>query len=128
MSNEQTFLDLIATWEHGPRIFNERVRELFTHDCIWIQPGIPTTTGPDEAIALSDGMTAMGISGIRVTMLSSATSADGNTVFTERIDEIVGPEGTIIGSVPVVGVTQFRDGKIWRWTEYFDSAAFTLPS
>lgn len=127
MSNEQTFLDLIATWEHGPRIFNEKVKDLFTHDCQWVQPGIPTTTGPDEAIALSDGMSAMGIGGIRVLMLASASSPDGNTVFTERVDEIVGPEGEIIGSVPVVGVTRFRDGKICGWVEYFDSAAFTLP-
>jgi len=128
MSNEQTFLDLIATWEHGPRIFNQRVRELFTHDCLWIQPGIPTTTGPDEAIALADGMQTMGISGIRVIVLAVASSADGNTVFTERIDEIVGPEGTLIGSVPVAGVTQFRDGKICSWREYFDTAALELPS
>jgi len=128
MSNEQTFLDLIATWEHGSRIFNQRVPELFTHDCKWIQPGQPTTTGPKEAIALADGMEQVGISGIRVIVLAVGSSADGNTVFTERIDEIVGPEGTLIGSVPVAGVTEFRDGKICSWREYFDTAALVLPS
>lgn len=128
MSNEQTFLDLIATWELGSEVFNARVAELFTDDCVWIQPGLPTTTGPQEAIDLANGMEAMGIRGVRVILKSSASSADGNTVFTERIDGIIATDGSLMGSVPVVGVTDFRDGRICGWREYFDSAALALPS
>jgi limonene-1,2-epoxide hydrolase len=128
MSNEQTFLEFIATWEHGNQGFADRVRELFTDDCTWVQPGLPTTTGPQEAVDLANGFEAMGMTSIRVILLSSASSPDGDTVFTERIDEIVGADGAVMMSVPVVGVTRFRDGKICAWREYFDSAVLAPPS
>ena len=28
------------------------IRELFTDDTVWVQPGLPTATGADEAIAI----------------------------------------------------------------------------
>jgi len=128
MSNEQTILDLVATWEHGNEEFNARVWELFTDDCTWVQPGLPTTTGPQEAVDLANGMEAVGVKAIRVTIVSSATSADGDTVFTERIDDVIAADGSLMGSVPVVGVTEFRDGKICAWREYFDTATLAPPS
>jgi limonene-1,2-epoxide hydrolase len=128
MSNEQTFLAFCDTWEQGNAAFAVGVRELFTDDCTWVQPGLPTTTGPDEAVGLMDGVEAMGIVAIRVIVNSSASSADGNTVFTERIDELVTADGSLMGSVPVVGVTEFRDGKISAWREYFDTGALAAPS
>jgi limonene-1,2-epoxide hydrolase len=128
MSNEQTFLAFCNSWEQGNAAFAAGVRELFTDDCTWVQPGFPTTTGPDEALALMEGFEAMGMSAVRVIMRSSASSADGNVVFTERIDEILAADGTLMMSVPVVGVTEFRDGKVCAWREYFDSAAGAASS
>ena len=87
---------------------------------MWEQTGIPTTTGPDEAAQLMLGMEAMGFKAIEVDYRNVV--AAGDVVCTERVDHIVGLDGERKGSFPVVGVTEFRDGKISSWREYFDSA------
>ena len=48
-------------------------------------------------------------------------AAHGNVVLTERLDMIRTPEGVLHG-VPVMGAFEVRDGKINRWTDYWDSA------
>jgi limonene-1,2-epoxide hydrolase len=42
-------------------------------------------------------------------------------VLTERLDLIKGPDGKI-HAVPVMGTFVLRDGKICRWTDYWDTA------
>ena len=42
-------------------------------------------------------------------------------MFTERVDWMVRADGSRLGPWTVVGVTEFRDGKISVWREYFDS-------
>ncbi|MCQ0020918.1 limonene-1,2-epoxide hydrolase family protein [Actinomadura madurae] len=49
-------------------------------------------------------------------------AVDGDVVFTERVDIGRTREGEEILTVPVVGVFAVRDGKIVRWTDYFDPA------
>ena len=49
-------------------------------------------------------------------------AASGDVVCTERVDHILRATDPRAGSFPVVGVTEFRDGKISSWREYFDSA------
>src|SRR5204863_8714414 len=52
-SNEQLFLGLLHAWESGGAdACSAKIRELFTDDCIWHQPSLATTKGPDEAIAI----------------------------------------------------------------------------
>ena len=47
-------------------------------------------------------------------------------MFTERVDWMVRPDGSRAGPFPVVGVTEFRDGRISAWREYFDSRNLEL--
>jgi limonene-1,2-epoxide hydrolase len=119
-----TFLDLLASWVEGNGVFAQGIRELFADDCVWDQPPMATTTGPDEAIALVQGMDAAGLTAIRV-RCDHVAAADG-VIFTERFDEVLGSDGSPVMALPVVGVTEMRDGKIHAWREYFDSAR--LPS
>ena len=53
-----------------------------------------------------------------------------DVVFTERLDWLVQHDGNRMGPALVVGVTEFRDGKISAWREYFDTSGFahTLAS
>ena len=44
--------------------------------------------------------------------------ADGNTVLTERIDEITA--NGVKAPVPVMGTFEVRDGRIVQWRDYFD--------
>ncbi len=69
-------------------------------------------------------MDAAGLATIRV-RCDHVAVADG-VIFTERFDEVFGPDGSLVMALPVVGVTEMRDGKIHAWREYFDSAR--LPS
>ncbi len=49
--------------------------------------------------------------------------ADGDAVLTERLDMIRSGDGTLHG-VPVMGTFVVKNGKLSRWTDYFDT---TLP-
>ena len=52
-SNEQAYLELLRSWERGGAAeVCAKIRDLFTDATVWVQPGLPTTTGPDEAIAI----------------------------------------------------------------------------
>ncbi len=48
------------------------------------------------------------------------TAAEGDTVFTERLDRHRIESGWV--ELPVTGVFVFREGKIAVWREYFDMA------
>ncbi len=91
---------------------------------MWQQSGFPTTTGPEEAAALLSSLVdSLGLASIDVEYLHVASSE--NVVFTERLDWLVQRDGTRIGPAVVVGVTEFRDGKISAWREYFDTSGLT---
>jgi limonene-1,2-epoxide hydrolase len=120
-SNQDTISSLLGAWRQGNAAAAAEVRKHFTDDCVWEQTAMPTTTGPDEAVALIESMNGMGLKAVNIDIL--AIEGDGDTVFTERIDDIVADDGSIALSLKVAGVTNFRDGKICAWREYFDSAA-----
>jgi limonene-1,2-epoxide hydrolase len=48
----------------------------------------------------------------------------GNVVMNERLDHIT--FGGRVVDLPICGVFELRDGRIARWTDYYDSAAL-LP-
>ena len=53
-TNEQAFVRMLRSWEQGGiEQVCTMIRELFADDTLWIQPGLPTTTGADEAVALA---------------------------------------------------------------------------
>ncbi len=45
-------------------------------------------------------------------------AADGDTVLTERVDEITA--NGVTAPVPVMGTFEVRDGRIVQWRDYFD--------
>jgi len=47
--------------------------------------------------------------------------AEGDLVMNERLDYVRGPDGERHG-LPVMGAFVVKDGKITRWTDYWDSA------
>jgi len=120
MSNEDVLRAVLTSWGEGMEAAAAATREHFADDCVWEQTAIPTTTGPEEAARLMLGMEGMGFRAIEVDYRNVV--AAGDVVCTERVDHLVGLDGTRKGSFPVVGVTEFRDGKISSWREYFDSA------
>jgi limonene-1,2-epoxide hydrolase len=45
-------------------------------------------------------------------------AADGDTVLTERVDEVTA--NSITAPVPIMGTFEVRDGRIVHWRDYFD--------
>jgi limonene-1,2-epoxide hydrolase len=96
----------------------------FTDECVWENSGFPTCTGPVEAVEvmLEPAHEELGLETIKVDI--EKISADGDIVWSERVDHLLRADGTVIASVPLVGVMVFADnGRVRRWREYFDSKA-----
>ena len=118
-SNEETFRAMTRVWADGIAPMQDSIRRYFADDCVWEQPGLPTTRSVDEAVQLAASLGGVGLASMEVEYRNVA--AAGDVLFTERIDWLIRPDGTRAG-VPIVGVTEFRDGKIAAWREYFDTA------
>jgi limonene-1,2-epoxide hydrolase len=122
-SNESVFREVLDANSESVQAAQAAVRKHFTDDCVWQQSGFPTTTGPEEAAALLASLVeSIGLASIDVEYLNVASNDD--VVFTERLDWLVQADGTRMGPAVVVGVTEFRDGKISAWREYFDTSGF----
>ena len=117
MSNIETFRALIAAWEKRSV---DDILAVMTDDALYLNVGMPEMVGH---AAIRAGLTAFvgGSTAIHWTVHHIAEAADG-AVLTERTD--VFEMGGRKVSIPVMGVAEFRDGKICAWREYFDVPAF----
>ncbi|MGO9032682.1 limonene-1,2-epoxide hydrolase family protein [Mycobacterium sp.] len=96
----------------------EALRPLLADDAVYQNVGMPAFIGAE---AIVDNM------GAQFSMFPDAyafeivnIASDGPVVLTERLDYIQAPDGTKPG-VPVMGTFVVDDdGKIARWTDYFD--------
>jgi limonene-1,2-epoxide hydrolase len=87
-------------------------------DAVYQNVGMPATVGAD-AIAENLGQQfAVFPDSYAYRMINVAAS--GDTVLTERLDMIKTPADEVVG-VPVMGTFVVQDGKIARWTDYWDT-------
>jgi limonene-1,2-epoxide hydrolase len=119
--DDEAFLGLVrAAVEGGSELVCARIRDLFTDTTVWIQPGLPTAIGADAAIDLVQTWGAA-FSGYELEVRHVART--DRAVLIERFETFRTPDGSVLFELPVVGVAEFRDGKIVHWREYYDSAA-----
>ena len=96
----------------------EALRPLIADDAVYQNVGMPASIGAD---AIVENMTA------QFSMFPDAyafeivnIASDGSVVLTERLDYIQALDGSK-PAVPVMGTFVVgEDGKITRWTDYFD--------
>ena len=121
MSNEDVLRAVLASWSQGHRSRGSRDARALRRRLRVGADRDPHDDGPGRGRAAHarDGG-AWASAAIEVDYRNVV--AAGDVVCTERVDHILGPDGARTGSFPVVGVTEFRDGKISSWREYFDSA------
>lgn len=119
-SNAQAFLQLVRAWVDGgaERVCAE-IRALFTDSTVWVQPGLPTATGADEAVGI---VQTWGAAFANYELEVRHVAHAGNVVFIERFETFRNPDGSVYLALPVVGVAEFADGKITEWREFYDSA------
>jgi limonene-1,2-epoxide hydrolase len=97
----------------------EALKPYLADDAVYQNVGMPATVGTD-AIAENLGQQFSVFPDSYAYQMINIAAA-GDTVLTERLDMIKTPAGDVVG-VPVMGTFVVRDGKIVRWTDYWDTA------
>jgi len=117
MSHSDTVRELIAAWE---RRSLDDFLAVTTPDIRYENIGMGEMVGHDQ-IRAGIGPFLAGSQNVKWTVRHIAETSDG-TVLTERTDVFdMGPRKV---SIPVMGVFEFKDGKISAWRDYFDVPAF----
>lgn len=101
------------------------INDYCSESCSWANTGLPTAENRDAMLATMQSFID-GFQLDRMVVEFVAIAANGNTVLTERIDHLEKADGSKITALPVSGTLEVRDGKIVRWSDYFDPRPF-LP-
>jgi limonene-1,2-epoxide hydrolase len=95
------------------------IRRWFTPKTVWVNEGVSSATGIEEAIAfLERPNRSQAIAAVHFDIL--AIAADGNRVLTERLDRFVRADGSEIAAARVMGIFEVEGDKIVAWRDYFD--------
>jgi limonene-1,2-epoxide hydrolase len=95
------------------------IRRWFTPKTVWINEGVSSTTGIEEAIAfLERPDRSKAIAAVHFDIL--AIAADGNRVLTERVDRFVLADGSEVAAARLMGIFEVEGDKIVAWRDYFD--------
>jgi limonene-1,2-epoxide hydrolase len=108
----QEFCDLMI--ERDP----ETLRRLLADDIVYQNTGMEAASGIDAVLESLGAQFAMFPDSYEYRTVNIV--AEGDIVMNERIDMIKSADGTTHG-LPVMGTFIVRQGKIVRWTDYWDS-------
>jgi limonene-1,2-epoxide hydrolase len=97
----------------------EATRPYFAPNAVYQNTGMPASVGAAAIVENLGAQFAMFPDSYEYRVMNIA--ANGDVVMTERLDMIRGADGKLHG-VPVMGTFVLRDGKIIRWTDYWDTA------
>lgn len=96
----------------------EALRPLLAEGAVYQNVGMPAFTGPDAIVENMAAQFAMFPDAYAFEIVNLAS--DGCVVLTERLDYIQAPDGSK-PAIPVMGTFVVDDdGRITRWTDYFD--------
>jgi limonene-1,2-epoxide hydrolase len=96
----------------------EALRPLIADDAVYQNVGMPASSGVDAIVENMAAQFSMFPDAYAFEIVNMAS--DGPVVLTERLDYIQAPDGSK-PAVPVMGTFVVgEDGKITRWTDYFD--------
>ena len=122
MTALDTAQEFMASWKI-PNNLEASLNKYFTPDCRYENVGLSKTVGPAEAITFFAGFSKqLPFVSIDIDMLSIA--AVGDTVLMERIDYLKGADGKTLLTIPLMGVMKVKDGRVYEWRDYFDTAPF----
>lgn len=113
----RSFLEGFGTWDD---VF-ATIERWCADDCVWETPALPPAKGKDAMIAFAKGFQEQSTIA-RMECTFRTIAAAGDTVLTERVDNLWDADGNLITSLAVVGVLEVRDGRVVSFREYFDTA------
>ncbi len=103
------------------------VEQYTADDCIWENTGLPSA--PDKAgmLAMMQGfIDGYALDKLIVDLVGLGVS--GDMVLTERVDHMDTADGTRLLSFPLAGTLTVKNGKITRWSDYFDPRPLLPPA
>jgi len=119
---QKLVLDMLAAWEKREY---DKIMSAFADDAVYHNIPVQPIKGKK---AIADIFRAF-FELMDVSILEVVNSAaNGNVVFTERIDRFRFAKTGQRLDLPVNGVFEVRDGKIVSFRDYFDLASFEKPS
>lgn len=96
----------------------DALRPLLADDAVYQNVGMPAFTGVEAIVENMAAQFSMFPDAYAFEIVNIAS--DGPVVLTERLDYIQTPDGAK-PAIPVMGTFEVgEDGKITRWTDYFD--------
>ncbi|MEM8765845.1 MAG: limonene-1,2-epoxide hydrolase family protein [Pseudomonadota bacterium] len=115
-SNTEQVLAFIDAWN---RMDWDAIEGAFTEDVVYHNMPMEALEGKAAAMGVIRGMAP---ESVNWRVVAIAENADG-AVLTERVDDFIIAGGKPL-SLPVMGIFEFRDGKISAWRDYFDLASY----
>ena len=112
-----TFTDFVATYEN-----------FLTPDVHWESVGGTPHIGRNVCVEHLHELHHLGMEYCTIEVLNMASS--GDVVLTERIDRMHRADGSPLFDFTfrIMGTFELRDGKIARYTDYYDSLGFAKAS
>ncbi len=115
-------LDMLASWE---RRDYDQIMSSFADDAVYHNIPVAPIHGKKAIGEIFRAFFEL----MDVSILEVVNSAaEGNVVFTERIDRFRFAKTGVRLDLPVNGVFEVRGGKIVSFRDYFDLASFEKPS
>jgi limonene-1,2-epoxide hydrolase len=112
-------LKMFEDWGRSFDSLRQSIVDNFSAECVWENPGYPPAVGPQGAIdlCLDPPHLNEGLETIKVTVVH--ITHQGRLVWTERLDDLLDADGTLILSAWVAGIMELDDeGRIHAWREY----------
>jgi limonene-1,2-epoxide hydrolase len=97
----------------------EALRPFLAEPVVYQNTGMPAASGVEDVLANLAGQFGMFPDSYEYKTVNAV--AEGDVVMNERLDYVKGPDGKVHG-LPVMGTFVVKNGKIVRWTDYWDSA------
>ena len=124
-ANEAVVLEFFARWRPSFEEMAKAFSATMAPECRWEQRPMLVTRSLKQAqwfLRFSRRVLRLETADVEVLHVAS----EGEVVLVERIDHLLRRNGTLIASVPVVGVIELRDDQIVNWREYFNAVGL-LP-
>jgi limonene-1,2-epoxide hydrolase len=116
MSNAQLVTAMLATWQTRDV---DSIVAYFTPDAVYTNVPIDPPNRGEREIREFLNWFFGAVRELEFIILNQIEGADGN-VMNERLDRL-NFEGQWV-ELPIMGIFEFRDGKISAWRDYFDMA------
>jgi limonene-1,2-epoxide hydrolase len=115
---EEIVREVLAAWQGGLEATKESWARHCASQMVWWNSGRGAIEGLDACLQAIDAIDEIlhGFSHIDVPV--RRLMAEPEAVMVERSDDLYRADGSLIASVPVVGIIEFEGEKIVEWRDY----------